>query len=63
MPPMRSRRHFSNVVTIAKASGHGVLGGTLTCAPSGGVCTFANLTLDTPGTFTLSVSATGATTR
>jgi hypothetical protein len=51
---------FSNVVTIAKASGTGVLGGTLTCTPSGGVCTFANLTLDTPGTFTLSVSATGA---
>jgi hypothetical protein len=51
---------FTNVVTIAKASGTGVLGGTLTCTPSGGICTFANLTIDTPGTFTLSVSATGA---
>jgi hypothetical protein len=51
---------FANVMTIAKASGTGVLGGTLTCTPAGGACTFAGLTLDTPGTFTLSVSATGA---
>ena len=27
----------------------GSLGGTLTCTPSGGICTFANLTIDTPG--------------
>jgi parallel beta-helix repeat protein len=51
---------FTNVMTIAKASGTGVLGGTLTCTASGGACTFANLTIDTPGTFTLVVSAPGA---
>ena len=51
---------FSNTVTIVKASGTGTLTGTTTCTPSGGSCTFSTLVLDTPGTFTLSVSATGA---
>jgi parallel beta-helix repeat protein len=52
---------FAGTVTVTKASGTGTLSGTLTCTPVSGVCTFSNLIIDTPGTFTLTASATGAT--
>ena len=43
-------------VTITVASGPGTLGGTLTVALTNGVATFSDLTLGTPGNYTLSVS-------
>jgi hypothetical protein len=52
---------FTNTLTLAKASGAGALTGTLTCTPSGGQCILNTLVLDTPDTYTLSASATGAT--
>ena len=52
--------HAANCV-IAKASGPGTLSGTTNVAPSGGVCTWSNLSLNQDGTYTLSVTSTGVT--
>jgi uncharacterized repeat protein (TIGR03803 family) len=54
----------SSNVTLAKNSGPGSVNGTLTEAASNGVATFANLSINTSGTYTLSASdgsLTGAT--
>ena len=52
--------HSANCVLV-KASGPGTLSGTLTKTPVSGVCTFNDLSIDDPGTYTLGVSSTGAT--
>ncbi|MGA3067140.1 MAG: Ser-Thr-rich GPI-anchored membrane family protein, partial [Tepidisphaeraceae bacterium] len=46
----------SSTVTIAAASGPGSAGGTLTASASNGVATFSAVTLDTPGSYTLTVT-------
>jgi hypothetical protein len=56
---------FGNTVTLALTGGTGgaVLGGTLTGAPSGGIATFSNLTVDRAGVgYSLSASASGVST-
>jgi len=52
---------YGGTVGVALASGPGNLGGTLSRAASGGVATFANLTLDTAGTYTIRASASSLT--
>ena len=52
--------HASNCV-ISKASGPGTLSGTLSVAPSGGVCTFSTLALSQEGTYQLLVTSAGTT--
>jgi subtilase family serine protease len=48
-------------VTLSVASGPGNPSGTLTVAATNGVATFANVLLDTAGTYTLLASASGLT--
>ena len=50
----------SNAVTIALTTGSG-LAGTLTATPLNGVATFANLSVSTAGTYTLTATSTGLT--
>ncbi len=47
----------STMITIAVASGPGVLSGTATVAASSGIATFNNLSLNLNGTYTFSASA------
>jgi hypothetical protein len=49
---------FNGSVTVARRAA-GPLGGTLTVTASGGVATFSGLTLDVPGTYKLSLTASG----
>lgn len=66
LPPLRveARRpdgtvdpNYPEVLTVSKASGPGTLSGTLSRTPTNGVATFADLTVDQPGTYVLQVSA------
>jgi uncharacterized repeat protein (TIGR03803 family) len=52
----------TDLVTLTIATGPGNLAGTTTIAVSGGIATFSNLVLDTPGSHSLSESATGGLT-
>lgn len=54
-------QNFTGSVAIAKASGPGVLSGTLTRSAQGGITTFSDLVVDTVGDYTFSVSATDLT--
>lgn len=53
--------NFSGNITLARATGPGTIGGTLTRAAVGGVATFNDITLSQAGTYTLTASATGLT--
>ena len=46
---------------LAKASGPGTLSGTTSVSPSGGVCTWSNLSINQEGTYTVQVTSSGVT--
>jgi len=50
----------SSNVTLSVASGPGVLSGTVTVAAVHGIATFTNVLIDTVGSYTLKISANGA---
>lgn len=49
--------NYPEVLTVSKVSGPGTLSGTLSRTPINGVATFADLSVDQPGTYVLQVSA------
>lgn len=49
----------TNTISLAIVSGTGTLGGTTSKAAVAGVATFTDLTIDTPGTFTLQATSAG----
>lgn len=53
--------NFTGNITLERASGPGILGGTLTKAAVNGVATFDNITLSQAGNYTLRAVATGLT--
>jgi len=52
---------FTGNITIAKVTGPGTMGGTLTKAAVNGVATFDNIDFNTAGTYTISATSSGLT--